>query len=74
MFAVIRLVVLLAVIVVFAGGALLFVSRATCRSTVEKGKTETRWSLSLPGAKPDAGCRNQQTGLSYLLDQVGLKS
>jgi hypothetical protein len=73
-FTIIRLVILVAVIVVIGAGSLLFVSRATCRSSGEHGKTETRWSLKLPGSKADEGCRNQKTGLSYLLEQLGLKS
>ena len=68
------LLVLLAVIVVVAVGSLLFVGRATCFANGESGKKETQWSISLPGAKPEAGCIHQQTGLSYLLDQVGIKS
>jgi hypothetical protein len=73
-FTLIRLVILVAVIVVIGAGSLLFVSRATCRSSGEHGKTETHWSLKLPGSKADKGCRHQQTGLSYLLDKIGLKS
>jgi hypothetical protein len=72
-FAIVRLVILLAVIVVIAGGSLVFVSRAECSSSGEHGKTETRWSLKLPGKKPDSGCHHQQTGLSYLLDKLGLE-
>ena len=74
MFALIRLVILLAVIVVIAGGTLVFVSRAKCSTGGgESGKTEIRWSIKLPGKKPDKGCSHQQTGLSYVLDQIGLK-
>ena len=56
-----------------AAGSLTFVSRASCRSTGEQGKRETRWSLGLPGSKPDRGCRDRQSGLTYLLDQIGFE-
>ena len=74
MFALIRLVFVVALIVVVAGGSLVFASRATCKTGGgEHGKTETRWSVKLPGSKPDHGCKHQETGLSYVLDKVGLK-
>jgi hypothetical protein len=71
-FTLLRLLIPIVLIVAVVAGSLTFVSRASCRSGTGHGKRETRWSLGAPGAKPDTGCRDQQTGLSYLLDQIGL--
>jgi hypothetical protein len=68
-FTLLRLLIPVVLIVAVVAGSLTLVSRASCRSGTGR---ETRWSLGAPGAKPDSGCRDQQTGLSYLLDQVGL--
>jgi hypothetical protein len=67
-----RLLVPIVLIVAIVAGSLTFVNRSSCRSGVEHGKRETRWSVGLPGEKPERGCRDRQTGLSYMLDQIGL--
>ena len=72
MFSILRLLIPVALIVAIAAGSLTLVSRASCPSGVERGKRETHWSLRLPGSKPERGCRHRQSGLSYLLDQIGL--
>ena len=72
MFTILRLLVPVVLIVAIVAGSLTFVSRARCLSGAGHGKRETRWSLALPGSKPDSGCRDRQSGLSYLLDQIGL--
>ena len=73
MFGLLRLLLPVVLIVAIAAGSLTFVSRASCRSSGEQGKRETRWSLGLPGSKAEKGCRDRQSGLTYLLDQIGLE-
>ena len=72
MFTILRTLVPVVLIAALVAVSLTFVSRASCASAAGHGKRETRWSLGLPGAKPDSGCRDRQSGLSYLLDQLGL--
>jgi hypothetical protein len=71
-FTILRLLIPVVLIVAVVAGSLTFVSRSSCLSGAGHGKRETRWSVGLPDAKPDRGCRDRQSGLTYLLDQIGL--
>jgi hypothetical protein len=71
-FALLRWIVLVVLVLLVVAGSLTFVSRASCRSGGEHGKRQIEWSVGLPGSKPKKGCRDRQSGLTYFLDQIGL--
>jgi hypothetical protein len=71
-FALLRWIVLVVVVLAVVAVSLTFVSRADCRSNGEHGKRQVEWSVGWPGSKAKKGCRDRQSGLTYLLDQIGL--